>query len=265
MSALLTRVLRYPRALFVLVALGVGCRGGPEQTARPRALTPVPVSATGRIEVEARYHGPAPEPRNISLRGSAECRAVAGTELRDPVVVVHDGALANVVVYLAGDLTHSGRPMPTGTVRLDQRGCEFVPHVLALAVTQELEVHNSDPFLHNVRSRSDHLGWNLSLARAGAARRLRDLPLGVGMRLGCDIHPWMSAWIAVFDHPYFGVTDLRGRAVLDRVPEGGHALRGWHERLGEQEIRAEVRAGRTTHVALVWPSQTPGPESPLSQ
>ena len=133
-------------------------------------------------------------------------------------------------------------------MRLDNRKCAFVPHVLAASIGETLEMHNEDPFLHDAHA---WLGtetlFNLAIPKGRTVRRVLDRP-GV-VHVNCNVrHTWMHAYLFVTEHPYHAVTDGRGQFVLDDVPPGVHTITVWHELLGSRERQVTVAAGETATV-----------------
>lgn len=115
---------------------------------------------------------------------------------------------------------------------LDQVACEFVPHVLAIHQDQGLTIKSSDPVAHNVR----YTGFaNGSLNQMLAANGEMEVKLKAERRpmmVACDIHPWMTSYIAVFDHPYFAVTGKDGSFEIKGVPAGKQNVVVWQETAG---------------------------------
>jgi plastocyanin len=148
-------------------------------------------------------------------------------------VQVANGRLANAVVYIKSGLGDRAFAAPQSPVLLDQHGCLYDPHVVALMVGQPLEFRNSDPEAHNVHGRpKDVDAWNFLMSRPGSTRSVTFDKPEVGIPVGCDIHPWMRAYASVFDHPYFAVTPSSGAATLTPVPAGDYVVAVWHETLG---------------------------------
>lgn len=154
-------------------------------------------------------------------------------------VVVNDGKLANVVVWVAKGFDESAvMPPPDEPVLLDQHGCIYAPHVVAVREGQTLAVRNSDEATHNVHAkpriaqveggvnRTHQKGaadqeWSFDLAGARSEE--------VAIELVCDLHPWMKAWVAVFGHPYFDVSAEDGTFSIGPLEPGTYELRTWHE------------------------------------
>jgi len=130
-------------------------------------------------------------------------------------------------------------PTPRRAV-LDQRNETFVPYVLAVTVGSVVEFPNSDRTYHNVFSLSKAKRFDLGRYPRGQSRSVRFDQPGI-VRVFCEIHSHMSAWILVFAHPYFGVTDGEARYRIDGVPPGTYTLALWND--GAVRVRREVRVG----------------------
>ena len=126
----------------------------------------------------------------------------------------------------------------------DNTTCRYEPHVQAFVVGTELHVKNEDAVLHNTHIRLPSSDvFNYALPEKGQVIKKKVTRPGL-MKVGCDAgHTWMSAWIAVFEHPYFAVTDKEGRFSLGDVPPGDYTLMYWHEKLGKASHKFTVTAG----------------------
>jgi hypothetical protein len=119
----------------------------------------------------------------------------------------------------------------TPKVTIDQKNCQFIPYAVAIHQDQTLEFKSSDPVNHNVNLKSWNAPFNSVMAPMGTfekkfAAERRPIPMM------CDIHPWMSAWIMVFDHPFFAVTGEDGTFEIKGVPAGEQKLVVWQESVG---------------------------------
>lgn len=167
--------------------------------------------------------------------------------------VVDAGHLANVIVQVLGSFPATAAP--TEPVRIDQRGCLYEPRAVGIRVGQPLRVTNGDPGLHNVHGISTGTdGFNVAQPLAGMANEFLLKTEGI-LRLTCDVHPWMIAFIGVVSHPYFSVTGTDGGFEIRDVPAGAQTIQAWHERLGVITVSARVEADGVTEVAIVYPTQ----------
>ena len=156
-------------------------------------------------------------------------------------VVGADGGLANVFVYVK----EGAKPTPAtaaGPV-LDQVGCEYQPYVIGITAGQNIKVKNSDPELHNVNATPKVAGnkpFNFAQVKDAAADKTFDKP-EVMVRLMCNVHPWMFAYVGVCDHPYFAVTDKDGNFTIKGLPPGKYTVEAFHLKAGAKT--QEVMAG----------------------
>lgn len=214
----------------------------------PDAYTASSVSNGGTISGVVKFDGDMPEMKALEItKDEAVCGA---TEKYDESVVVGEGnALKNTIVYLI-DIS-KGKDFDKATkLEMDQKGCKFTPHVQIVPVGARLTMLNTDKVNHNVHIFSS---INKPVNKQQTKNR-RKMPLaGVKKAEGpvavkCDIHGWMSAWIAYVPHPYFAVTNEKGEFTLEDVPAGTYKLGYWHEACGTNSaapVAVTVEAGGT--------------------
>jgi hypothetical protein len=200
------------------------------------------------IEGRVTYSGPIPTRKIVVTKN----REVCG-EVRDwhQAEVGADNGLKNAVVYLQE--VERGKAWPKNaqlqTPILDNRNCMFDPHVQVIP-TGQLEIHNSDPVLHNVKAYyGRRAAFNLALPDQGMTVA-RELPRPGVVRFECDAHGWMEAWIYVLAHPYFAITDENGGFRIEDVPPGEYVLVARQEYIGEVEQAVQAGAGKTVELAL---------------
>ena len=213
----------------------------------------------GRVLLE----GPVPEPKRIlfhakNKEGVVEgCGAEGGVSPR--LLVSPEGGVRGVVAWIE---TPAAEPKKR-TVLLDQKGCQFEPHVAVVTVGEEILIRNSDPVLHNVRIFSDGKPalWMHRWQRIGGADISWRFDQPGRYVVRCGVHPWMYAWVVVLPPDASGaVTDVEGRFTLSGVPAGKRRLRVWHETLGESERWAETGRGEEGREDLViqWKRDSSG-------
>jgi plastocyanin len=156
-------------------------------------------------------------------------------------VVGAKGEFADVVVSLKNmDGKSTGASEPP--VVLNQKGCLYTPTILAVQTGQKITVKNSDPCIHNVHTTSKAGNPTFNDAQMPGAPDLAytfDKP-EMFLKFQCDVHPWMFAWVSVFDHPYFSVSDKDGKFTIKNVPPGKYTIEANHRKLGAQTQEVEV-------------------------
>ncbi len=151
-------------------------------------------------------------------------------------VVSPDGGLGDVIVYIKSGLEQKEWPAPTKSLLLDQKGCEYSPYVTAVQVGQTIDIRNSDPTLHNVHATPTvNKEFNFAQPVQGMVTKKTFDKAEVPVRFKCDVHPWMFAYVGVFDHPFFAVTDEKGNFKISGVPDGKYTLMAYHRKTHNKE------------------------------
>jgi len=156
-------------------------------------------------------------------------------------VVSAGGGLADVIVSLKGISGKStgGSAAPVG---IDQKGCLYHPQILAVQTGQKIIVKNSDTCVHNVHTvPKENAPQNLVQMPGGADLNFTFDKPEPFLKFQCDVHPWMFAWVSVFDHPYFAVSGMDGKFTIKNVPPGKYTLEATHRKLGVQTAEIEVK------------------------
>jgi plastocyanin len=206
----------------------------------------------GTITGHVRLTATPPVNAPIRLRSDPMCDQANGGRpgTRETVIAAADGSLANVFVQLQGSLPATA--VPTEPVNIEQRACTYSPHVVGARLGQIVRVRNSDPGLHNVHGVSDGSDtFNVSQPVAGMTNDFRMKAEGI-VRLQCDVHGWMLAFVGVSSHPYFAVTDPAGTFEIHDVPVGSYTIQAWHELYGPLTATVQVEAGRAADVDFVY-------------
>jgi plastocyanin len=205
---------------------------------------PTSALAVGSIQGTVQYTDGDPD-QPIQMDADPICIGLRSGEeiLTERIVVDRESQLANVLVYVKDGL-ESEPTLPAEPVVLDQRGCQFKPHVLAVMVGQTLVIRNSDPTLHNVHARpvfNDE--FDLSQPFKDMETELTFDSVEVAIPFRCDSHPWMSAYVAVLANPFFAVSATDGSFTIEGLAPGEYTLEAWHEELGPQQLAVTVAAG----------------------
>ena len=203
----------------------------------------------GTIQGHVRLGGKHPGNPVIRMRIDPMCAKInAGQRvIQETVAAAKDGSLANVFVTVQGNFPDTA--VPAVPVRIDQRSCLFVPRVIGARVGQSLEARNSDDLLHTVHAVSSRgNSFNVSQPKAGMVQRFPLHHEETMLRLTCDLHRWMVAYVGIVSHPYFAVTDSTGVFTIADAPIGTREIRIWHERYGILTKTVQVKAGAATNV-----------------
>ncbi len=165
-------------------------------------------------------------------------------EVQDVIVSAARG-IRNVVVSLQNPPPDATWKAPLSPVQIDQQQCVFVPRVVIVPVGGTVEFLNSDRLLHNIRSRATvNRPFNRTQPKG------RTIPMVFQkaelIRVDCDLHPWMRAWVVVAEHPFYAITNDQGEFLLDNVPPGRYTIQLWQEALGTVTKDVSVADGVTT-------------------
>lgn len=217
-----------------LVAGALGCGGSSDEPPpAPRGAIPAGDSiGTSAIAGRVRFLGEPPERKPLNMSGEAACRKPGDIALSEELIVNDNGTVRNAYVRVVSGLGDRVFASPEIELQMDQRGCIFIPHLLAARANQVIVFKSSDTVVHNVRTvAKDNPRFNVSMSGRGRTVR-RFFPNPEIVQIRCDIHAWMAAYIAVSDHPFHSVTGEDGAFSIDSLPAGTFEVEVWHERLG---------------------------------
>lgn len=201
----------------------------------------------GEIKGVVSYDGPVPKLRPISMDSDPICLKKHDSPVVPPVLVLGDNqTLGNVFVYIKSGLPSKTYPVPEDPVSLDQRGCQYHPHVLGVRAGQTVRILNSDGTLHNVHALSKvNPEFNIAMPKfRKEIKKVFEKPEFM-FPLKCDVHPWMGAWMSVMEHPFFDTTKKDGVFSIKGLPAGTYEVGLWHEKLGER-VETVTLAGDET-------------------
>jgi len=193
------------------------------------------------------FAGTAPANPTIDMSEEAACKAKHSGAITDPQVVVKDGKVANVFVYVKGGLpANANYSPPAQSAVIDQEGCLYKPRVLGVMAGQNIDIKNSDPVLHNIKAVPKvNRGFNISQPTSGmVSKRKFDRPEQM-VPLQCNVHSWMHASVGVMNHPYFATTGEDGKFEIKGLPAGTYEIEAWHEKLGPKTMTVTVGDGET--------------------
>ncbi|MBC7691827.1 MAG: urate hydroxylase PuuD [Methylotenera sp.] len=223
----------------------------------PAAASPPgpPGKASSGIHGSVRFEGDAPAPEKLQM--PPDCKNPDGGDSYSNQIQIKDGMIKNVLVRVTkGFEGKTFTDIPSETVVLDQRGCLYVPRVVAARVGQKVEFLNSDSTIHNVRmiSKNNPEFNEITPKKNDRITKIFAQP-ELFMQSRCNVHPWMGAYIAVMDHPYFGVSDANGEFVIPALPPGKYTFEAWHEVFGKQTQVVDIQGAGIVELRFTFKKQ----------
>ncbi|MCZ6678776.1 MAG: hypothetical protein O7E52_16200 [Candidatus Poribacteria bacterium] len=216
------------------------------------------VTYAGTIVGEITYDGDAPARQMVKATKDQHCIDAMKSGRSEALVVSKGKGIKNVVVYLRARGAKATPPAQNPV--MDQVGCTYYPHVMAVTVGTTIDVISSDPVAHNVHShakKNEAVNWQIP--KPGRALPLK-LEKAESIKFTCDIHDWMSGYIVVVDNNYFAITggkdkdgkwlsadayessNDKGTYAIKDVPAGKYRALAWHESLGVANRTVKVPA-----------------------
>ncbi len=210
--------------------------------------------AGSNLSGTVKYEGPILKPRPIKMGADPVCSMEHATTPTSQAVVINDNStMRYVMVSIEAGLEGKKFPVPEEPAVLNQKGCIYDPHVWGVRAGQVVEIRNGDKTLHNVHALPEkNRQFNMAMPRIVKRKnhtfdQAEDL-----FKIKCDVHPWMSTWVGVFDHPFFSVTDDQGNFAIPDLPPGKYTLRAWQERLPAQTQEITIVDGEDLSVEFTF-------------
>lgn len=240
----------------LLVVSFVACGGGGGETQTAEAPTPAPAATPaggGSITGVVNYTNGDPD-TEINMDADPVCLSLHDEPVTTQQIEGDEGKLANVFVYVKEGVSGS-YPAPAEKALLDQKGCTYQPHVSGIQTGQTLVIRNSDQTLHNVHALPEkNPEFNQGQPFANMELEKKFSEPEVMIRFKCDVHPWMGAYVAVLEHPFFAVSEADGSFTIANLPAGDYVLEAWHAKLGTQTQNVSVGADGAVDVAFEFAS-----------
>ena len=211
-------------------------------------------SASGASVIgNIKFDGPLPKSAPIAMRSDPACAAEHAQPLRsEDVVTGQSSTLENVIVFISQGAESRPYDVPQTPAVMEQKGCMYEPHVLAMRAGQTLRVVNADKTTHNIHPMpANNREWN----KAQIPGQPIEEKFGreeVSIPVKCNIHPWMHSYIAVFKNPYFAVTGKDGSFELRNLPPGEYTIEAWHEKLGTMTQHVKIGQGESKHLDFTF-------------
>lgn len=215
---------------------------------------PAAVAAAGGATVTGKvaFTGSAPAKEAIKMEADAFCKAAHPTPVYTQDVSVNgNGTLQWVLVYVKD--VAGNYPAPTAAVTLDQKGCQYHPHVFGIQAGQPLKIVNSDGTLHNIHALpKTNAEFNIGQPFQNMATEKKFDKPEMPVRFKCDVHKWMGAYCGVFSHPFFAVTNDQGAFEIKNLPPGNYVIEAWQEKYGPQTQNVTVSGSETKTVDFTF-------------
>ena len=206
---------------------------------------PSVATAASSVSGTVIFNGKAPALKPLAMDADPACaKKHSGPVPSEALVLGSGNTMGNILVYVSKGLPGGKTyPAPKTPVTLDQVGCQYKPHVMGIQVGQQYRILNSDGILHNVHALPKiNKQFNRAMpANLKEASATFDQAEAV-FQIKCDVHPWMTAWVGAFTHPFFSVTGTDGKFTISGLDPGTYEITAWHERLGPQTASVTVGA-----------------------
>jgi plastocyanin len=237
---------------------GCGKKEAEEQPAAPAASAPAPAATpidpatVASINGTVKFDGPAPKAAKIDMSQDPNC---AGSNTAENVVVA-DGKVANVFVYVKDGFGSRTFDVPKDAVTLTQSGCRYKPHVLGVMAGQTIKIVNADPTTHNIHpTPKDNREWNESQAPQAAALEKTFAREELLLPVKCNQHPWMRMFVNVVKNPFYAVSGPDGKFEITGLPPGDYTIAFVQEKLGEQDEKVTLAAKDSKTVDATFKAQ----------
>jgi plastocyanin len=204
--------------------------------------------AASSITGTATFDGKAPTLKPLTMDADPACAKKHSAPVANDMLTLGSGnTMGNIMVWVSKGLP-AGKAWPvtkTAAV-LDQNGCQYKPHVMAVMVGQPYKILNSDGIVHNVHGLPKiNKAFNRPMPATVKEATVTFDKAEANFPIKCDVHPWMNAYVGVFDHPFFSVTGTDGKFTISGLDPGTYEITAWHERLGTQTASVTVAANDT--------------------
>ena len=212
------------------------------------AVWPGVAIAASTVTGTVTFDGKAPALKPLAMDADPACAKKHSAPVPSEMLVLGNGnTMGNIMVWVSKGLPDGKTwPAPKTPVTLDQNGCQYKPHVQGIMVGQPYKILNSDGILHNVHSLPKiNTTFNKPMPatlKETTTTFAKPEPI---FQIKCDVHPWMSAYIGVFTHPFFSATGTDGKFTISGPRPGTYEITAWHERLGTQTASVTVGASDT--------------------
>ena len=209
------------------------------------AVSPEVAMAASSVTGTVTYTGKPPTLKPLTMDADPVCaKKHKGPVASESLVLGSGNTMGHILVWVSKGLPGGKTfPVPQAPVVLDQNGCQYKPHVMGIMAGQPYKILNSDALPHNVHT-LPKVNKSFNQSMPGTLKEVTtkfDKPEPV-FQVKCDVHPWMTAWIGVFPHPFYSVTATDGKFTISGLDAGTYEITAWHEKLGTQTASITVGA-----------------------
>lgn len=210
-------------------------------------------SSGASILGHVKFEGAPPAPTRVNMAADPSCAKLhPGSALSEDYVIGNDHTLGNVVVFISDGLGDRKFDPPSQPAVIEQKGCMYEPHVVAVRANQTVRVVNEDSVSHNIHPIPvNNREWNKA-EPGGTTLEETFAREEIAIPIKCNVHPWMRSYVAVFKHPFFAVTGKDGNFDLRDLPPGDYTVEAWHEKLGTMTQKITVAAGEAKTLDFVF-------------
>ncbi len=201
-------------------------------------------AAGGTVAGKITFTGTPPKMKQIDMAKEPSCaKAHATPVMNESVVTGPANTLGDVVVYISAG--GAPTPVPSTPATFDQKGCQYLPHVLPIQAGQQLEIRNDDQTSHNIHPLSQaNPEWNKSQP-PGAPPIQVTYAKPEFIPVKCNVHPWMHGYFAVLNTSHSTVSGADGSYSLSGLPPGKYTVTAWQERFGTQSQEVTITGSET--------------------
>jgi plastocyanin len=256
-----------PVSLALVALTALGCSKKPkddDESAEPvaakaektekteKAAEPAAAAGAGTISGTVAFSGKAPEAAELPRKADPICAAKPMKS--NEVIVNANGTLKDVLVRVAPGAVKGKFAAPDAPVMVKQEECMYVPRVQGAVAGQVVQIENMDKTMHNVHT---YKGQETILNQgqpAGSPPIKKDnvATETATLKFKCDVHPWMTGFLVVTDHPFFQTTGADGSFKLDKVPAGKYTIEAWHSKYGLKTATVTVEPNKTADLKLTF-------------
>jgi len=217
-----------------------------------KAAEPAAAAGAGSISGTVAFSGKAPEAAELPRKADPIC--AAHPMKSNEVIVNANGTLKDVLVRVAPGAVKGKFAAPDAPVMVKQEDCMYVPRVQGAVAGQVVEVENMDKTMHNVHT---YKGQETILnqgqpAGSPAIKKDNVATEAATLKFKCDVHPWMTGFLVVTDHPFFQTTGADGSFKLDKVPAGKYTIEAWHSKYGLKTATVTVEPNKTADLKFTF-------------